>query len=234
MSDIVVALTPRTVTGKAVKQLRREGIVPAVIHDHGKASIVVQGDYNVLAKVYQQAGKHHTVNITADGKNYLALVKTAEFSPKKNELRHLVFGAIKANETVDAEIPIHAQLDEGNDATPAERAGLVVLAQLDAVAIECLPRDLPDAIYYNGEKLVAVGDQLTVADLVVPKGVTIKTEPEHVIATVFEPSALAAANDAAGGDAEDTDASTEETEAAEAQAETAAPAADADKPADKE
>ncbi|HYH74571.1 MAG TPA: 50S ribosomal protein L25 [Candidatus Saccharimonadales bacterium] len=219
MQNIVIDLQPRTVVGKAVKKLRKEGMVPAVIHDHGKPSIVVQGEYVPLLKAYESAGKHHPVNLTAGGKNYMALIKFAEFSPKKHELRHVVFNAVKANQTVDAEIPVQVQLAEDNDATPAERAGLVVLAQLDVVEVEALPKDLPDQLYYDGEKLTAVGDQLTVADLIVPKGVTVKTDPEHVIVTVFEPSALAAANDAAGGDAEDTDASAAETEAAEAQAE---------------
>lgn len=218
MQDVVIELQKRTVIGKAVKQLRKEGIVPAVIHDHGKQSIVVQGDYMPLLKAYQQAGKHHPVSLKADGKSYMALIKFAEFSPKKHELRHLVFNAIKANEKQIAEIPVHAQYAEGNESSPAERASLVVLAQLDNVEVEALPKDLPNAIYYDAEKLVAAGDQLTVADLIVPKGVVIKTEPEHVIATVFEPSALQAANEDAGGDAEDTDASTEETAAAEADA----------------
>jgi hypothetical protein len=64
-----------------------------------------------------------------------------------------------------------------------------------------LSKDLPDAVTYDAESLVNVGDQITVADLQVPKGVELEVEPEHVVATVFEPSALAAANDDAGGDA---------------------------------
>jgi large subunit ribosomal protein L25 len=226
-NDVVIELQARTVVGKAVKQLRLQGTVPAVIHDHGKPSIAVQGEYVPLLKAYHQAGKHHPVNLKVGGQKYMALIKFAEFSPKKHELRHLVFNAVSANETVTAEVPVHVRLAEGNDATPAERAGLVVLAQLDSVEVEALPKDLPDAIYYDGEKIAAVGDQLTVADLIVPKGVTIKTEAEHVVATAFEPSALQAANDEAGGDAEDTDASSEETAAAEA--ESATPADDAKK-----
>jgi large subunit ribosomal protein L25 len=229
MNKIEITLQDRTVTGKAVKKLRHEGYVPAVIHDHGKTSIVVMGEYMPMLKAYQDAGKHHPVSLLAGGKTYLALIKTADFSPKKNELRHVVFNAVKANETVDAQVPVQAKLAEGNDATPAERNGLIVLAQLDTVEVEARPNDLPDAVYYDAEKLVEAGDQLTVADLVVPKGVVIKTELDHVIVTVFEPSALQAANEDAGGDAEDTDASAAET--AEATAEAEAPAGDAKKEA---
>lgn len=215
MEDIVIELEKREVTGKAVKRLRQEGLVPAVIHDHGKDSIVVTGEYLPMVKAYQKAGKHHPVNLTAGGKKYMAIIKTVDFDPKKHELRHVVFNAIEANEKVTTEIPVHIAYDEGNDASPAERAGLVVLHQLEAVEVEALPKDLPEVLTFNGEKLVEVGDQATVADLKVPAGVTVKTEDNHPLATVFEPSALQAANDAAGGDAEDTDASKDETEAAE-------------------
>jgi large subunit ribosomal protein L25 len=217
MQDVTLDLEKREVTGKAVKRLRDQGMIPAVIHDHGKESIHVMGNYLAMVKVYQQAGKHHPVSLKAGGKDYTALIKTVDFDPKKHELRHVVFNAVKADEKVDAEIPVHIKFDEGNDSTPAERAGLVVLHQLEAVEVEALPKNLPDALYFNGEKLVEVGDHATVADLVAPAGVTIKTDPSHPLATVFEPSALQAANDAAGGTAEE-ETPAEEGEAAEGEA----------------
>lgn len=208
MEEVLIELESREVTGKAVKHLRKQGMVPAVIHDHGKDSVLVMGSYVDLLKAYQRVGKHHPISVKAGKKQYMALIKTAEFDPKKHELRHIVFGAVKANETVSAEIPVHVVFDEGNDATPAERAGLVVLHQLEVVEVEALPKDLPEALTFNGEKLVEVGDQATVADLKVPATVTIKTDPAQTLATVFEPSALQAANDAAGG----TDDEVTETE----------------------
>jgi large subunit ribosomal protein L25 len=208
MDQVTIELENREVTGKAVKHLRAQGLVPAVIHDHGKDSIVVVGQYTDLLKAYQQAGKHHPVSLKAGGKQYMALIKKAEFDPKKHELRHVVFNAVTANQKVEADVPVRIQLDEENDATPAERAGLVVLHQLETVQVEALPKAIPDALFFNGEKLVEVGDHVTVADLVVPNGVTVKTDAEHPLATVFEPSALQAANDAAGG----TDDEVTETE----------------------
>jgi len=203
MQEITLNLQPREVTGKAVKKLRQDKLVPAVIHDHGKPSVVVMGEYLEVLKAFQKAGKHHTVSLQANGKHFTALIKQADFDPKKHLLRHVVFNAVKANEKVDAEIPVKIKYAEGNDSTPAERAGLVVLHQLAEVEIAALPKDLPDALFFDGEKLVAAGDSATVADLIAPMGVTIKTDPSHPLATVFEPSALQAANDAAGGDAEE-------------------------------
>jgi len=200
MSDqITLAVEPRETLGKGVKRLRREGIVPGVIHDHGKESVHIQAEYQALHKVYVTAGKHHPVMVNAGSKKYTTIIKSATFDPRLNSITHIVFGAIKANEKVDAEIPVHPVYAEGNDASPAERSGLIVLTQTTTVAVKALPKDLPDQLTYDAEKLVNIGDQATVADLTVPEGVELDIEPEHVIATVFEPSALAAANDDAGG-----------------------------------
>lgn len=212
MQEIILQLKHRDVTGKSVKQLRAAGLVPAVIHDHGKDSIIVMGESIDLLKAYKSAGKHHPVSVKADNKQYMALIKNVDFDPRKHQLRHVVFNAVKANEQVTAEIPVRIKFAEGNDASPAERAGLVVLHQLEAVEVEARPGDLPDVIEFDGEKLVEVGDQVTVADLIVPKSVVIKSDPAQPLSTVFEPSALQAANDAAGGDADDEDAASVESE----------------------
>ncbi len=214
MSDeqIVIDLEPRDVLGKSVKHLRKNGVVPAVIHNHGKDSIIVQGDGVTMLKVFRKAGKNHTVNVTAKGKTYVTLIKDADFDPVKQTLSHIVFNAVSADQKVEAEIPVHAKFAEGNETTPAERAGLMVLTNEDVVLVEAVPSKLPDAIYYDAEKLVNVGDHVLIGDLEVPEGVEIIDDPNKSVVTVFEPSAVAAANDAAGGDAEEEVAETADAE----------------------
>jgi large subunit ribosomal protein L25 len=206
MSQDTISLTldPRDVVGKQVRQLRNAGTVPAVIHDHGKPSINVQGDAIAMLKAYKQAGKHHPIALSASGKNYTVMIKDAEFEPRKHKLNHIVFNAVSANQKVEAEIPIHPQYAEGNEASPAERNGFMVISNIDVVMVEALPNSLPDVLYYDAEALVEVGDHISVSDLIVPKDVEVKTDPAQGIASVYEPSAIAAANDAAGGDADES------------------------------
>jgi large subunit ribosomal protein L25 len=102
---ITVALEKREVLGKGLAKIRQEGHVPAVIHDHGKDSIHVMGEFITLNKVYAAAGKHHPVELKVDGKQHLALIKDVDFEPTKHRMRHIVFQAIKQNEEVEAEIP---------------------------------------------------------------------------------------------------------------------------------
>lgn len=212
MEDVVIELESREVTGKAVKHLRREGTIPAVIHDHGKDSVLVMAPYIPISKAYHAAGKHHPVKLKVGVKQYTALIKDVDIDPKKNLLRHVVFNAVNANEMVTAQVPVHTKFDEGNELSPAERNSLIVLHQLDTVEIEATPANLPDELLFDGEMLVEVGDSATVADLIVPKGVTVLSDPNQTLATVFEPSALQAANDAAGGTEEEVvEATSEET-----------------------
>ena len=198
---ITLAVEPRTVEGKAVKYLRKDGIVPAVIHDHGKTSILIQADYQTLYKTYMQAGKHHAVHLAVGGKNYVAMIKAVDFEPKKHLITHVVFGAVSAREKIEAEIPVHPRYAEGNEASPAERASLIVINNLTSVIIEATASTMPDALYYDAEKLVEAGDQVKVADLEIPKDASLKTDMEATLATVYEPSAIAADNEDAGGDA---------------------------------
>lgn len=210
---ITLEVASREVSGKAVKHLRKDGLVPAVIHDHGKESVLVQGKYLDLYRVYQHAGKHHPIELKTPDHAYTVLIKDAVFEPKKNQLTHLVFNAVNKNQMVEAEVPIRPKyIDEENQSSPAERASLIVLSQLDVVEVKAIPSKIPDYLEYDAEKLVAVGDHVTVADLIIPADVEVLTEPEHAVAAVFEPAALAAANDAAGGDAEVADASETEAE----------------------
>lgn len=210
--NITLDLTMRDTLGKGVKRLRKDGIVPAVIHDHGKDSVHVQVDLQIMNKAFAAAGKHHPVALTSGSKKFMALIRDVSRDPRLNTITHVVFEAIDANEKVAAEIPVKPHYAEGDESSPAEKAGLIVLAQSETVTVRALLADLPEELTYPAEKLVEVGDQVVVADLTAPKGVEIETEAEHVLATVFEPSALAAANEAAAGDAEDAAPASDEAE----------------------
>lgn len=199
--SISLQLEERTVIRKRLAGLRKDGFVPAVVHDHGKESIHVMGDAIAMTKIYNQAGKHHPVELTVGSKKHLALIKDADFEQRKHRLRHVVFQAIKQNEEAEAEIPV-VFLEDAE--IPAERMSLMVLKQLDHVQVKALPRDLPDQLVVDPSSLTEVGDNLTVADLTVPKGVTIITDPEQQIAIVEMPKdQIAEANAAAESLAED-------------------------------
>lgn len=209
--DISLTLENREVLGKAVKYLRRDGQVPAVIHDHGRESLHVMAPYSSLYKVYQQAGKHAPVHLTVGNQKFLALIKDADFEPRKNQLRHIVFNAIQQNKAVETEVPVTFVGD-----AEAEKSGLMILRQIETVEIKALPKDLPNEVTVDISSLVEVGDKLHVSDIIVPANVTLITGVEHAVAIVEESRAQAAA------EAEEAEAAEAATAAAAAEAEAGA------------
>lgn len=207
---IELTLQERTIIGKQVKQLRRDGYVPAVVYGSDFAAQSVMAPQVLITKAAKRAGKHHPVELQFQSKTRLAMIKALDFDPVKRILRHVAFHIIKQNEEVQTEVPV---VVSGEGETPAEKAGLVVLTTIETVEIKALPTNLPDQLEVPGDRLAEVGDHLTVADIAVPKGVTVLAEPEQVIATVYEPSALQAANEATGGGAKPGDEQTVESEA---------------------
>lgn len=221
---ITLELTIRETVRKGIGQLRRDGFVPGVIHDHGKVSIAVQGEYQEVYKVFIDAGKHHPVQIKAGDKKYTTLIKDVTFIPGKGTIQHVVFNAIRANEKVAAEIPVRLVGE-----VPAERLSLLVLNNLDVVEVEALPKDLVDALEVDATTLAEVGDRVFVSDIKTPAGITIKTDPELAIATVEMPKDQIAEADAAAADlAADAAASGDGTETDQADKESAEESADSD------
>lgn len=210
--EITLVLNKREVVGKGLGKLKDAGIVPAVIHQPGKESIVVSGPYIDISKVYKLAGKHHPVTVTVDGKKYLTIIKSADFEPRKHMLRHIVFGTIQQNVAVETEVPIHFVGE-----SPAQKKSLLIIHQLDTVKLSALPKDLPDSVSVNIESLVEVGDKLTVADITVQSGVTILTEPEHGIAVVEETPAQVSEEAEEQGEEQQDNQAQAESEAATAE-----------------
>lgn len=215
---INLKLTNRDVRGKKVAKLRREGLVPGVVYGPGMDPVAVQADYNTVMKAYKAAGGHHPIHLDVDGKKRIAMVKDAEIDPVKNALRHISFHAVNASDPVIAEVPIELV---GEGESEAEKAGLIVLQALDKIEVKALPMDLPDSIQISIVNLKEAGEKVTLADATLADGVEfVEHDDGHhdnedeekpsitdlMVASVWEPAALQAQNEAAAGDAEDESA----------------------------
>ncbi len=216
---ITLKVSERTVHGKKVKNLRHEGIVPGVVYGPGLEPVAIQVDQVLMAKVYSAAGKHAPVHITIGDKKRIAMIKDVKVDNVKRRINHVSFHAVRQNKPVEAEVPIHLV---GEGESEAEKAGLIILQNLDKIEVKALPMDLPDALEVSIIHLKESGERVLVGDIKIPENVEIvdnddghgdadddeerSTVMDQLVASVWEPSALQAANEATGGDA------TEETE----------------------
>lgn len=230
---ITLKIEKRSVHGKKVKQLRRQGITPGVVYGAGMDPIDVQADAGEVRRVVAAAGQHTPVQLMGS-KRRIAMIKSIEKNPVKHtEIRHIAFHAVRADEPVEAEVPIRLI---GVGESPAERAGLVVLQSLEKIEVKALPMDLPEALELSIETLEKEGDRVKVGDIALPETVALVehddgregtadddiTVKDLVVATVYEPGALAAANEAAAGDATDEEQVVIEGEGETAEAEASA------------
>lgn len=236
---ISLKIEERTVHGKKVKNLRKEGLTPGVVYGHGMEPIAVQADAGEVRRVVAAAGRHTPVNLTG-AKRRIAMIKDVEYNQTKSgAIRHVSFHAVKADEPVHAVVPVRLV---GVGESEAEKSGLIVLQALDKIEVKALPMELPEALEVSIVELHEAGERVTVGDITLPAGVELvehvdesKDDDEDeekpsindlVVANVYEPAALEAANDAAAGDAE------AESEVA-VEGETEAVSEDAEAPANK-
>jgi large subunit ribosomal protein L25 len=215
MADISLKLDSREATGKKAAQLRHAGIIPSVVYGGKSKPITTQSEEVETTKVVRAAGKHTPVHLTVDGKKKLAIIKSIDLHPVKRKVLHVAFHTVKQNEKIVTEVPL-ALTGEGE--SEAERAGLVILQALEKVEVRAVPAKLPEVLELSVAKLKTTDDKLTLADITLPEGVEFADADQDldlVVANVYEPSALQAANEASGGDMESVEEVESEGETSE-------------------
>ncbi len=213
MSEDKLSLAKRELTGKKVKSLREQGLIPSVVFGEGDP-ILTQSAYNETEKVLLSAGYHSPVDLDIAGKKQLALVKTVHINPVKRTIENVEFQAINANEVVEATAPIEIINFEQSD---ANKAHLTLLQVMEEIDVKAKPADLPEAIIVDASGLKTIEDGLTIADIKLPKGVELadkELDPEQPIANVYDPALEAAQREAEA----EADKAAEEARAAEAEA----------------
>ena len=195
MSDIKLSLNARTATGKKTAGLRAEGLIPSVIYGEGEP-VLAQSAYNETEKALLVAGYHSTIDVDFDGKKKLVIVKDVNLDPVSRKIVNVEFQAVSANQAIEATTPIVIENFETSD---ANKAHLAILQVMEEIEVKAKPSDLPKELVIDGSKLATLEDKLTIADIVLPKGVEFadkEIEMTAAIAILSDPAAEAAAREA--------------------------------------
>lgn len=178
MSDrYTINAEPRTVVGKKVKQLRREGWIPAVIYGQGDP-VNIQLEAHDLFLTLRDAGTSHLIDLQLGGEKHTVLTREIQQHITRGDLIHVDFMEVSMTSTITAAADL---VMVGESSTEGLGQGTVVLT-VQSVDIECLPDDLVSEIEVDISKITTPNDLLYIKDLTPPKGVTILTDPEVVIA----------------------------------------------------
>jgi large subunit ribosomal protein L25 len=170
----------RTITGKKVGQLRRAGLVPAVVYGSSTQAFNVQIPYRALQATLLKAGGTHLIHITVDGKATPVLAREVQRDVMRGEIMHVDFLAVDMSQTIRAEVPV---VFIGEPAAVKLGVGvLVMLAQ--TLEIEALPGDLIDRIEVDVTGLKSFNDAIHVADLKLGSKVTVIAGADEMLARI--------------------------------------------------
>ena len=209
MSDIKLSLEKRTLAGKKLAALRAKGLIPSVIYGGEGEPILAQSTYNDTEKVLRSAGYHSTLDVNIDGKTMMAIVKNVAIDPVSRKIINVEFQVVSADKLVEATTPIVIVNFESSEAT---KLHYVITQTIEEIEIKAKPADLPKELQLDASKLANIDDKLTIADLVLPKGVELadkELSSDQVIASLYDPAVVAAqreAEAAAAKEATETDA----------------------------
>jgi large subunit ribosomal protein L25 len=187
-----------TVGRSAVRKLRACGFIPAVIYGgNDKPQPLQVSAREINAMMSHASGENVLVELEiGDGQSRTALVQEVQHAPVGGEIRHVDFHAISMDQMIQAEVP----LEPVGTAVGVKTFGGLLEQSLRALAIECLPGDLPDRITVDVSHL-NIGDAIHVRDIELPQGVTPKVQVDltafSVVAPVVEEAPVAAEVEAA-------------------------------------
>ena len=181
----VIQASPRTVLGKKVKQLRRNGLLPANVYGRAIPSQALEIDAREFSRNIKATGLRSMfeLNVAGEPAPRYVIIRGMTRKGGTGEPIHLDFFQVDPNRPIIANVPIHLV---GESPAVRDLAG-TLLHSLDVVSVRCLPLAIPTNLEVDIAPLKGFDVTLTVVDIVAPEGVEILTDPGIVIATVNPP-----------------------------------------------
>ena len=179
-----LAAEPRTVTGKKVAGLRRQGKVPGVVYGHGHESQAIQLDAHEFELLRRHAGRNALLDLAVGkGKATPVMLQRIQEHPVTRRPVHVDLFVIKLTEEMSVDVPVAFT----GEAPAVKRDGGTLLHLRDSVTVRALPTDLPSVLEIDAERLVDFDTVISVGDLLLPAGVTLVTDAAEPLARVQAP-----------------------------------------------
>ena len=181
-NTLALAAEKRKVIGKQISQLRREGLLPAVVYGRAFESIPITLDAKEFRQVYGTAGGNQLIELKIKGikKPENILVRDVQRHPISRDILHADLYRVSMTERITTEIGITVL----GESPAAARIDAIVMTGLNSIQIQCLPGDLPESVEIDISVLKEIDDAIFVRDLNIGEGIDILTDPEEMIVRV--------------------------------------------------
>lgn len=179
----VLKAQKREVVGKKVKNLRRQGVLPAVLYGPKIKNLSLKINSKEFDNVYKTAGESSLISLEIEDKKFPVLIHGIRKNPLTGEPIHVDFYQPILTEKIEAAVPL---VFEGISLAVNDLGGTLV-KEIQEIMVKALPQNLPHEIKVNIEKLKTFEDEILVKDLQVPEGVEIQRESDEIVAVITLP-----------------------------------------------
>jgi large subunit ribosomal protein L25 len=177
MDKVVLQATRRTVTGKQVGALRRQGVLPGIMYGHHFDPTPISLDLHTSTLALMGLSSSSLVYLDLEGSEHATLIREKQRDYIQGTLKHIDFQVVSLTEKIRAEVSI-----ELVGASPAVRElNAVLVTGLDQLVVESLPQYLPERYIVDVSKLAKIGDAVYVRDLKVTEDVEILNDPDEMV-----------------------------------------------------
>ncbi len=173
---ITLKAQTRATVRRGVGALRRAGLVPGIMYGRRVDPVCIQIDAKELQTVLRTAGRNRLITLNVDGTDNMVLAREVQRDPIRGAIKHVDFYQVSLTDKINADVAIE-YVGESADM----KSGLgVLLQEMNAVAIRCLPTDLIERITVDVSNL-KVDDSIYVRDLPIPAGIEVMDDPGAVV-----------------------------------------------------
>jgi len=183
MTTLELKSKKRTLLGKKVKSLRREGILPAVVYGGKEGSVPIELYLKEFSKVFKTAGETTLIKLLVGEMAKNVLIHDVSRDPITEEINHVDFYEVKMDEKITTKVPLIFI----GDAPAVIDLGGVLIKAMQELEVRALPSDLPHQIEIDISQLKTFDDNILVKDIKLPKNVEILENLETSVATVTPP-----------------------------------------------
>jgi large subunit ribosomal protein L25 len=177
MEKAVINASPRSITGKKVSVLRREGKLPGVLYGHNFTTTPIVMDLKSAARVLASITESSIVTVSVDGKENATLVREKQRDYIRGTLLHVDFQVISLTE----KLRTHVSIEIIGLSPAVKNFNGMVITGLDELDVECLPQYLPEKIVVDISGLQKIGDGIRVSDLKLDDHITVYNHVEDQI-----------------------------------------------------
>jgi large subunit ribosomal protein L25 len=179
--EILLTAQPRELIGKKVKQLRRNGMIPAVVYgSHLDKPLSLKIEEKALLAVVAKAGRNRLIRLGLDGEQRMVLTRQVQRNPITGRLVHVDFQEVSMTEKTTSQVPL---VLVGASPAVARGEGLLIHG-INTVEIRALPGDLPSSIEADVSGLADLNQAITVGELKVSDKIEILTPRDEMVAKV--------------------------------------------------